>query len=413
MIDVRERHSVSPHRGRGLFIRLIFVLMPVMLACTGLVPSIRPASERQAAVSRLPTFTRTPLPTFTPTPLATLLAMARVEEAASPGEAVPAAAQPLTNDAPDSAGESGTMPISPLSENSVATSREGDASTEVSAIENPVSASQETASPSLPTPTSPGATFPAQTGADVATPTAPSPTTAAPSPATLPSATATTAPLPTDPPTATPTDAPVPTDTPTPPPTATPLPQGWVFTNARISPDPDENNLLLYGDVINNTGTSQDLWFITGAFYDAQGQVIADENTLDYWPIETVPPGGQIPFELTVFGIQSAADFDLRVEAESSDDIPSQDFEFSDLSQVNEDDETCVSGKVRNLGEELQFYLSVVVVLYDGQDKVINFSDHYNHTPQNLVGDQTMDFKVCVDPLSQDVARYDVRAWGL
>ena len=412
MIDAAQPHSLSPHWGRAFFIGLILTLMPTTLACTGLVSPIWSVSEQSASVLRLPTFTRTPLPTFTPTFEATLLTIAKREESASPRESIPTAAQPLTNNGPDSALEVDPTLASPLPEKTVTISKEGSMPPETLTIENSVSASQEAASPSPPTPTSPITTVSVQDDTDLATFTALSPA-AAPSPTVLSPATVTATRLPIGPPTATPTATPTPTDMPPPSPTVTPLPEGWVFTNVRNFPDPNGDNLLVYGDVINNTGTSQDLRFITGTFYNEQGQVATDGNTLDYWPVETIPAGSKVPFELTVFELQSATDVDLRVEAVPSNEAPSQDFEFSDVNQTSEDGENCVSGKVRNPGEELRFYLSIVAILYDGQDKVINFRDHYHHSPENLIGDQTLDFKICIDPLGQEVARFDVRAWGL
>jgi hypothetical protein len=167
--------------------------------------------------------------------------------------------------------------------------------------------------------------------------------------------------------------------------------------------------------MINNTGASQELAFVTGTFYDAQGQVIAGEDrTFDYWPIiNAVPPGGRVPFELTVEGIQSAANFDLSVKAEPSEETPHQDFEFSDVSQWNEEDAYCLKGTLRNLGGQLQEYLIIMAVLYDDQDNVINFSEYEEYAPEEVLGDQTSTFEICVAPPNQGVARYELRALGL
>lgn len=170
--------------------------------------------------------------------------------------------------------------------------------------------------------------------------------------------------------------------------------------------------MQLYGNFINNTGTSQELFFITGTFYDAQGQVIADEeSTYDYWSVPVIPPGGRAPFELTVEGIQSAANFDLRVEAEPSNENPRQDFEFSDLYEDPGGGFYCVGGTIRNPGDRLQDYLLIVVVLYDNQERVIYFSDYYAD-PEYATGDEPQDFEVCVDTLNQEVARHELQAWG-
>ncbi len=171
--------------------------------------------------------------------------------------------------------------------------------------------------------------------------------------------------------------------------------------------------MVLYGDLLNNTSFSQKLDYIFGTFYDAQDQVIADEeNTFDYWPINIVPPGGLIPFELTVEDIQSVANFDLKVESEPSDETLRQDFELSDLDQSNMGSHYCVTGKLRNQGGALQYSLTIVLVLYDDQDKVVNFGDYAERSPAAVVDDQALDFEVCADALDQSIARHELRAWG-
>lgn len=228
-------------------------------------------------------------------------------------------------------------------------------------------------------------------------------------PPASPEATATETAWPTDTPTATAT----PTLTPPAPPTATPLPEGWVFSGVRASDNQDQHSLLLYGNLINNTGVTQDLAFMIGKFYDAQGQGLLDRLKFVDWPVKTVPQGGRVPFELTVTSLENVSTFELDVEARPSSNAPRQDFEFSDLNPANGPDNYCVAGTLRNPGSELQDFLTIVAVLYNGQDQVINFDDYYKYYPQGLVNDQTMDFELCVDPFDQEVARYELQAWGL
>ena len=204
-----------------------------------------------------------------------------------------------------------------------------------------------------------------------------------------------------------------PTTTYTPTPTETPQPTGWVFSNVRLTPDQAGENLLLYGDVLNSTGAVQELAYITGIFFDAPGQMIADsDRVFDYWPIDVVPPGSQVPFELMVEGIQNAANFDLMVEAEPSSETLRQDFEFLDANAWNEAGEYCVDGRLRNPGNPLVNDLVIAVILYDHQDKVVNYGEYYEPFPEDIIGDQTLDFEVCADPSNQEVARHELRAWG-
>jgi hypothetical protein len=166
--------------------------------------------------------------------------------------------------------------------------------------------------------------------------------------------------------------------------------------------------------MINNTEEPQELAYVTGDFYDEEGQVIADEDsTYDYWPVAVIPPNGRVPFELTVGGIENAANFDLRVEAEPISETPREDFEFSDVDQWEDDGAYCVEGRLRNTGDELEEYLLIALVLYDGEDNVINFGDYEEFDPGDVEGDDTSKFEICVGPPNDDVARYELRAWGL
>jgi hypothetical protein len=176
--------------------------------------------------------------------------------------------------------------------------------------------------------------------------------------------------------------------------------------------DPDRGGLFLYGDIVNQSDSPQELKRVTGTFLDAQGQIVADEtNTSDYSPIQIVPSQGQVPFELVVDNIQSAADFELRAEAEPSSDTLRQDFEITDSYQDNDEFGLCVGGTLRNPGGDLTQYVVVAAILYDAQDNVISFGDTY-FEPGELASGQTGEFEVCADSFNQAVSRYELQAWG-
>jgi hypothetical protein len=376
------------------FLVAAIVLTLASLACAFMGTGSRSIADM--AITRLPTLTRTPLPTLTPTAIGTPQVAAM---SAEPVAAAPAAADSVVS--PNSA---------------TVNSPDGSVATLVSpagATVNPSNASAATLTPApanfseavnSPNPSSSLAAVPMDETAN--------PTNAGVNSASTPAAPSTvTSPLPTDTPPA--TLLPTATDTPAPTPTATPGTTGWSFANVRLANDQDEGHLLLFGDMVNDTGASQLIGFLTGTFYDGQGQVIASEdNTFDYWPIELVPPNGRIPFELAVGGIQGAANFDLRVQSETSSQIPRQDFNFVEVNQWQDGDNYCLEGALQNPGSELQQYIAVVAILYDSQNNVINFSDTFESGPQGISGDQTLGFEVCVEPPNQNVARYELRAWG-
>jgi hypothetical protein len=72
----------------------------------------------------------------------------------------------------------------------------------------------------------------------------------------------------------------------------------------------------------------------------------------------------------------------------------------------------CIDGALRNSGGQLDEYLVLALVLYDSQDRIINFGDDFISSPGGISGDETAEFEVCVDPPNNDVVRYEMLAWG-
>lgn len=134
-----------------------------------------------------------------------------------------------------------------------------------------------------------------------------------------------------------------------------------------------------------------------------------DATSFDYLPLDTIPPDGQVPFELTAIGLEDAVDVDLQMDARPGGQAPRQDFAPLDMSSADQNGEYCVTGRLQNLGTPLSSYLTIVAVLYNSQDQVINFGNDHRPVSDN----QALDFKICIDPQSQKVARYELRAWGL
>jgi hypothetical protein len=183
---------------------------------------------------------------------------------------------------------------------------------------------------------------------------------------------------------------------------------GWSFVNVQRF-----DSGVVYGEAVNDSGSSQQISHVTGTFYDSQGQVVAGTGDIsDYWPIYIVPPGAVVPFKLSISGAPGVADLDLSVISQPSSDTPRQDFAFSDADASQGGGGYCVTGSLQNPGGSLQDYLTIVAVLYNAQGNVINFESYDEFFPEDVVGDQTLDFEVCVDPLNQEVARYELRAWG-
>src|SRR5574341_752072 len=183
-------------------------------------------------------------------------------------------------------------------------------------------------------------------------------------------------------------------------------PEGWSFVSVRLHPDTFSNSLLVFGEAVNNTGDTQEIISITGTFNDGQGQVIAGpDTTSDFRPVDIVPDGGHVPFELTVVGITEAATYTLEVQSRPNSDTPRQDFEFSVQSQYTEFDEYCLRATVQNTGPELTEYLTIAAVLFDSEGNLINLSAAYEPQLEEVADGLPHEFDICVDPLDQTVDR--------
>ena len=243
----------------------------VMLACGFAGIDSQSVSGRAVGLTPLPTLTRTRLPTFTPT-------------ASSNFNTIDTVMEPADSTATLVTGTVDTVAVSVASN------------------------TDPTSLPSaFPTPDEAAVVI------DASAPTLPPPPTDA--------ATAT----PADTPTILPTETPQPTDTFTPEPTSTPSPTAtippavdydkWSFAN--IKTEADEDRLVIFGEVINDTGVAQELDVISGLFYDKEGEIIADDRNMETsWSFELIQPGERVSFEVIVDGIQEAADFELNVEAQ-------------------------------------------------------------------------------------------------
>ncbi|MCK6628320.1 MAG: FxLYD domain-containing protein [Anaerolineae bacterium] len=235
---------------------------------------------------------------------------------------------------------------------------------------------------------------------------------APPIPVTAPTDPVPTSPPPTSPPVTAPTTTSVPNPSFAPTPTVTPIPEtpGWAFAKIRTYNDEYEGGLILYGELVNDTGAPQEIAYITGAFYDPQGQIIADsDSTTEYWPLEIVPPGGRTPFELAVNGIQAAANFKLWANSTTTSQSPRQDFNFEGVEQWSAAEDYCLTGQLQNPGGELHDFLVIAAVLYDSQGNVVNFGETYESA---LEGGETLDFEICIEPPNQNAARHELYAWG-
>ena len=300
-----------------------------------------------------------------------------------------------------------TPTSSPTNTRTIVSTTEASPPTVVSSTLAPPAATPSLATPSL----TPGGTLPASIPTAAPTqPTGASTTSNTATPTNTPPLTNTSTSTATSQNT---TTTPASTSTFTLSPTATGLSSGWVFVSTRLHPDPSSNSVTVYGVVVNNTASTQRINVISGMFYNALGQVVVNPaQTSGYWPVDELPPGGQVPFELIASGISDPASYILNVQAQTSTATPRTDFEFTRQGESIGDGLYCAQAAFRNSGADLISYLSIALVLYNNQNNVINLSEAFEPDMADVTGGQTLDMEVCADPLGLTVDHYEWRGWG-
>jgi|GEM_PF-1756890 len=195
----------------------------------------------------------------------------------------------------------------------------------------------------------------------------------------------------------------------------TPVPEvsGWTFVSVRALIN--QGDAFVVGEAINNTGAPQREIDISGIFYNNNDQLIEDEvETADYIPVDVVPVGARIPFELVIESSQPIYRLDLLGLSQPADFSPRQDFEISGVHQSTDNAGMyCLQGQIKNPGTAIEDYLIILATAYDEQGQVVGFGEHSENSPGTVIADQTAPFKVCLDPLDQHVSSYELRAWGL
>jgi hypothetical protein len=186
----------------------------------------------------------------------------------------------------------------------------------------------------------------------------------------------------------------------------------WSFSGVQSYYSAEDEAYRVFGEAINNTGAAQEIETITGQFFNAQGQVIAgDADTAAAFPVSLIPHGRSVPFDLYVDGIQSADRIELLVVAMPSPATLRSDFILSGLNAAMENTSYCVRATLQNPGPRPQSSVTLVVVIYDPQSRVINYG--YGLRPASAVPENSStEVKVCVPEPNANVAAQTMTAWG-
>ncbi|MGQ0602974.1 MAG: hypothetical protein ACT4QE_14925, partial [Anaerolineales bacterium] len=109
------------------------------------------------------------------------------------------------------------------------------------------------------------------------------------------------------------------------------------------------------------------------------------------------------------------AAYTLAIDSADSAAVVRSDFAITVSSALIENGRYCIAGQLQNPGSALKDKLVIVAVLYSEAATVVNFRDTVVMQPdqlQRLIGNQSLNFRICVPPPIESVFRYDVRALG-
>lgn len=187
---------------------------------------------------------------------------------------------------------------------------------------------------------------------------------------------------------------------------------GWSFVGVPASIS--EGQTVVRGVLINNTGAPQQNVEISAVFYNTQGQELRDQvNMSSHVPIDIIPIGAHVPFELDVNSNQAIARLKLSAQAQPASKTLYQDFRFADVNQwTDQDGMYCLGGQIQNTGATLQDYMVILATIYNNQGKLVSFSDDKPTSTEVLYEGKTSPFEMCLDPLDQQVTRYELTALG-
>lgn len=188
--------------------------------------------------------------------------------------------------------------------------------------------------------------------------------------------------------------------------------KGWSFVGVRASLDQEDS--IVVGELVNNTGIPQTNIYVSGTFYGKNNHIIDEEiDTLSYVPVEVVPVGAHVPFELMIESQEPIIRLDLYAMSEPSGGAPNQDFQFSNVNQwMDTSNLYCLDGQIENVISQLEDYLIILASGYDNQGQLISFGEYAVGSPQDVFGDKTSPFEMCIDPLDKQIAHYELRALG-
>jgi len=142
----------------------------------------------------------------------------------------------------------------------------------------------------------------------------------------------------------------------------------------------DQNgNLHVFGEMQNTGEANVESVNITGAFYDAEENLIEMNSSLA--DIDLLTVGQKSPFEIVLSRkeqIDKVHRYDLNATFnEAVTRIPYQDFQFVSRNLLRAPDRLDITGEIRNVGRTTAITLKVVATFYDFQGRIVGRATNF------------------------------------
>lgn len=155
----------------------------------------------------------------------------------------------------------------------------------------------------------------------------------------------------------------------------------------------DDTDYTIVGEVQNTSTEPMAFVKVIATLYDEQEEVVGTSYT--YTLLDTLPPGGKAPFEITVTNVSDTSSYKLQVQGQISEP-EEQALSILSYREYLEGDTITIVGEVQNQGTEPATFVKVIATSYDRQGEVVTTGYTYTHSDTMLPGGKSP-FRLVID----------------
>ena len=130
------------------------------------------------------------------------------------------------------------------------------------------------------------------------------------------------------------------------------------------------DDLVVVGEVKNNSSSNVSLASIFGSFYDENDNIVDVEWGFAW--ADVIPPGGVSPFDLQLYDTPDTVDhWTVWVEGTTTEDEPEGNLVLTDSDFTVSDGAVTFTGTIANQGTETMEYIEVAATIYNADGDVV------------------------------------------